>query len=255
MQNGLYVAASGMIMQQTRLDTISNNLANMNTNAFKKDVPVFSLYKPSEERHPQKLIRETLYNKTINSAVILDDITVNHTRGAFKSTGNRLDFAMANEKAFFAVDTPWGVRYTRDGAFTMNSDGELVTQDGYPVLSRAAQGTANINIPQNATIEVDKNGVIYANGVPGEALLTVEFEDTARLQKVGRNEYTAVDIEPIDAAAPDVRQGFLEGANVEPITEMVRMVEASRGYEMYSKAIQTHDDMNQKAATRIMGQA
>lgn len=255
MQNGLYVAASGLVMQQTRLDNISNNLANMNTNGFKKDTPVFSIYRPHEERHPQTLIRQSSYNKTINSAVLLDDINVNHERGTFKATSNTFDFAIGKDNTFFAVETPWGVRYTRDGAFTLNSDGELVTREGYPVLSRAAQGTANIAIPQNATIEVDKNGTIYANGIPGDALLLVEFDDTARLQKVGRNQFTPVDIEPTDAANPDVRQGYLEGANVDPITEMVRMVEAARGYEMYAKVIQTHDDINQQAATKIMGQA
>lgn len=255
MQNGLYVASSGLVMQQTRLDVISNNLANMNTNAFKKETPVFTLYKPNETRHPQTVIRESLYNKTINSAVLLDDITTHHGRGSFKLTDNKFDFALGKENAFFAVETPWGVRYTRDGAFTLNSDGELVTHEGYPVLSRAAQGTANINIPQNAEINVDKNGIIYANGLPGETLLITEFEDTARLQKVGRNQWAAVDTEGVESDAPDVRQGFLEISNVDPITEMVRMVEASRGYEMYAKVIQTHDDMNQQAANKIMGQA
>lgn len=254
MQNGLYVASSGLVMQQTRLDVISNNLANINSNSFKKETPVFTLYKPNETRHPQTMIRESLYNKTINSAVLLDDINTHHGRGAFKETGNKLDFALGKENAFFAVETPWGVRYTRDGAFTLNSDGALVTHDGFPVLSRGAQGTANINIPQNADIAVDKNGVIYANGLPGETLLITEFEDTANLQKVGRNQWAAVDTEGADAASPEVRQGTLETSNVDPILEMVRMVEASRGYEMYAKVVQAHDDMNQQAASKIMGQ-
>lgn len=255
MKNGLYVATSGLLMQQTRLDTISNNLSNMNTNAFKKDTAVFTLYRPKDERYPQQLIRETLYNKTINSVTRLDDITTHHGRGPFKPTGNTFDLAIEKENAFFVVETPYGVRFTRDGTFTINADGELVTQDGFPVLSRGAEGTANINIQQNASIEIDRNGVIYANGLPTETILIQEFADTKFLQKVGHNLYAAVDTEPIDAENPNVRQGFLEGSNVNPITEMVRMVEASRAYEMYAKVVQTHDELNQQAATKIMGLA
>ncbi len=208
MLNGLYVSTSGLLMQQSRLDTISNNLANMNTNAFKKDMAVFSVYRPKDDRYPQNFIRETHYNKTINTAVMLDDIVTNHSKGQFKQTGNKFDFALTKENAFFAIDTPWGIRYTRDGSFTKNSDGDLVTQDGYPVMSRGAQGTANINIPENSRIEVDSTGTIYNNGVPGEQFLIVEFENLENLQKVGRNQYAAVDIEPLELDEAGLKQGF-----------------------------------------------
>ncbi len=255
MLNGLYVSTSGLLMQQSRLDTISNNLANMNTNAFKKDMAVFSVYRPKDERYPQNFIRETSYNKTINTAVMLDDIATDHQIGHITKTDNRLDFALEQENAFFAVDTPWGIRYTRDGAFTRNADGDLVTQEGYPVMSRNAQGTANINIPQNVRFEADETGTLYTDGIPGEQLMIVEFDDIEKLQKVGRNHYAAVDIEPVEAENAGVRQGYLEGSNVNPLAEMVQMVEASRGYEMYSKAVQTFDEIEGQAATKISSQA
>lgn len=255
MLNGLYVSTSGLLMQQSRLDTISNNLANMNTNAFKKDMAVFSVYRPKDDRYPQNFIRETSYNKTINTAVMLDDIATDHQAGHMKSTGNRFDFALKQENAFFAIDTPWGIRYTRDGSFTVNSEGDLVTQEGYPVMSRNAQGTANINVPQNAAFEADETGTFYINGVAGDQLLIVEFEDMEYLQKVGRNQYAAVDTEPIELDNPGLMQGFVEGSNVNPIAEMVQMVEASRGYEMYSKAVQTFDEIESQAATKISSQA
>ena len=255
MVNGLYVSTSGLLMQQSRLDTISNNLANMNTNAFKKDMAVFSVYRPKDDRYPQNYIRESHYNKTINTAVMLDDIVTNHTNGQIKQTNNKYDFALTKENAFFAIDTPWGIRYTRDGAFTRNSDGNLVTQDGYPVMSRNAQGTANINVPQNARFETDANGNIYINGVQAEQLLIVEFDNLENLQKVGRNQYAAVDVEPVELDNAGLKQGFVEGSNVNPISEMVQMIEASRGYELYSKAVQTFDELESQAATKISSQA
>lgn len=255
MVNGLYVTTSGLLMQQSRLDTISNNLANMNTNAFKKDMAIFSVYRPKDDRYPQNYIRESHYNKTINTAVMLDDIVTNHTQGQVKPTNNKFDFALTKQNAFFAIDTPWGIRYTRDGSFTRNADGDLVTQDGYPVMSRNAEGTANINVPQNMQFETDEEGTIYLNGVPGNQLLIVEFENLENLQKVGRNQYAAVDMEPIELDNAGLMQGFVEGSNVNPISEMVQMIEASRGYEMYSKAVQTFDEIESQAASKISNQA
>ena len=121
-------------------------------------------------------------------------------------------------------------------------------------MSRNAQGTANIQVDQNARFEVDKTGTVYANGIAGDQLMIVEFDDVRQLQKVGRNQFAAVDIEPIDADNAGIRQGYVEGANVDPIAEMVHMIEASRGYEMYAKVVQTHDEISQKSATQILTQ-
>ncbi len=144
MQNGLYTATSGLLMQQNRVDSISNNLANMNTNGYKRDRAVFSVYRPEDKRYPQNFIRESHYNKTINTAVLLHENSANFEMGHIKETGNKFDFAIQQDNAFFAIDTPWGIRYTKDGAFTINDNGELVTAEGYRVMSRNAEGTANI---------------------------------------------------------------------------------------------------------------
>ncbi|MDE7033948.1 MAG: flagellar hook-basal body protein, partial [Mucispirillum sp.] len=189
-----------------------------------------------------------------NTAVLLHENSANFEMGHIKETGNKFDFAIQQDNAFFAVDTPWGIRYTKDGAFTINNNGELVTAEGYKVMSRNAQGTANIVVDQNARFEVDKTGTIYANGIAGDQLMIVEFDDVRQLQKVGRNQFAAVDIEPTDADNAGVKQGYIEEANVDPIAEMVRMIEASRGYEMYAKVVQTHDEISQKAASQILTQ-
>ena len=250
MLNGLYTATSGMLMQQTRLDVISNNLANVSTTGFKKEQAVFSVFRPNEERLPQTWIRDTLYNKSINTAVILDEIYTNHENGELKETGNVFDLALVKENAFFSIDTPWGVRYTRAGDFTMNENGDLVTREGYPVMSNQAEG-APINIPDGTYISTDREGNIYSDGVVIDALGIAEFDDLSYLQKVGRNLFAAVDIEPTPATSPQVYQGFLEDSNVNPISEMVRMIDASRGYEIYSKVVQTHDQILSTSANKI----
>ncbi len=250
MLNGLYTATSGMLMQQTRLDVISNNLSNVNTTGFKKEQAVFSVFRPNEERLPQTWIRNTLYNRSINSAVILDDIYTNHENGELKQTGNVFDLALVKENAFFSIDTPWGLRYTRSGDFTMNENGDLVTREGFPVMSNQAEGDP-INIPDGTNISTDRQGNIYSDGVIISTLGISEFDDLSYLQKVGRNLFAAVDIEPTPAVNPQMYQGFLEDSNVNPISEMVRMIDASRGYEIYAKVVQTHDDILSASASKI----
>jgi flagellar basal-body rod protein FlgG len=250
MQNGLYVAASGLLMQEARVSAISNNLANINTAGYKRDLPVFSEYRPIDRRVPQNWIQKTLYNKTINSSVKLDEISVNQTSGPLKETGNKFDLALDNPNHFFAVETPWGIRYTRDGEFTLNDRGELVTQDGFNLLDRATG--APIVIPDGTdTPNITPDGIVNINNAPVAQIDIAAFTETEKLQKVGRNLFTAVGILPEEPAGLKVSQGFVEMSNASPILEMVRMVEALRGFEMYQKMVQTYDSLNDKAANEI----
>ncbi|MDR2104346.1 MAG: flagellar basal-body rod protein FlgF [Deferribacteraceae bacterium] len=250
MQNGLYVAASGLLMQEARVSAISNNLANINTAGYKRDLPVFSEYRPIDRRMPQNLIQKSLYNKTINSSVKLDEISVNQTAGPLKETGNKFDLALENPKQFFAVETPWGIRYTRDGEFTLNAEGQLVTHDGFYLLDRATG--APIVVPANAgQPNITPDGAIYVNNAPIGEIDIAAFTETEKLQKVGRNLFSAVGILPEIPENIKLSQGFVEMSNVNPILEMVRMVDALRGFEMYQKMVQTYDSLNDKAANDI----
>lgn len=249
MQNGLYVATSGLLMQEERLNVISNNLANVNTTGFKKELALFSDYRPVDKRFPQNYIQKSYYNRTINSSVKLDDITTDFVHGPFKSTDNTFDLAIEDENNFFTVETPFGVRFTKDGSFTLNSQGELVTHDGFNVLDTAGNP---IIIPQGAqSVEFLRDGNILIDGAQVATLSVARFEDLEYLQKIGRNLYAAVDTLPQVPDFAGVRQGFLEMSNVEPVMEMVRMIEALRGFEMYQKAVHTYDSMNEKAANDI----
>jgi flagellar basal-body rod protein FlgG len=250
MQNGLYVATSGLLMQQERVDVISNNIANVNTNGFKRDLAIFSDYRPVDPRYPQTLIQKTDYNRGINSSVLLDEITTDFEMGHLKPTENAYDLSLKDPKNFFTVDTPWGIRFTRESEFTLNSDNEIVDHSGFSLLDRNTN--AGIVVPPGTqSLVVQNNGTVTADGIAVGVVNVARFEDTSFLKKVGENLFAAVDALPDVPDEPGVLQGYVEASNVDPILEMVRMVEALRGFEMYQKAVQTWDGLNEQAANNI----
>lgn len=252
MLNGLYVAAGGMMMQSQRVDVITANLSNVMSTGYKKERPAFTEYMPQDKQgYPQNKIRESEYNKTINATVKLDEIQTDFTMGNYRQTGNEFDFAIGQENAFFAVDTPFGVRFTRDGSFTLNEDKELVTQDGFKVLSGRLESVSGVNIQPEDEVVFSEKGEIFVNGTVAQSLFVGEFEEMDKLQKVGRNLFVAVGTEPEIAENPRLKQGFLEASNVNAVEEMVKMLEASRGYETYQKVIQTMDDLNSKTVNDV----
>lgn len=248
MLNSLYTATSGLTMQQRRMDVISSNLANLNTVGHKRETAVFSQYIANPSEHPDDIIRNSDYNKMINTTVRLDGIHTDFQEGYLKQTGRNLDMAFSNPKAFFAVDTPFGVRFTRDGQFTLNNNNELVTMDGYKVLSNV-DNLQPVRLQDGSTITED--GDIMLNGARVGGLDVVQFEDTSKLQKVGENLYAAVDTLPDAVNNPGIQTGYLEGSNVNPVQEMVKMIETSRGFESYSKVIQTIQEIDDKAVNQV----
>lgn len=251
MLNGLYVATSGMLMQQKRVDLISNNLANASSNGYKKEAATFNQYKPKvDSSYPENVIRNSDYNQTINSTVKLDKVFTDFSSGNIRNTGNKLDLALDSKNTFFAVDTPFGVRFTRDGNFEVDNEGFLVNQNGYRVMGQNPGADQGILMPEG-DFTVSPEGEIYSEGVVQDQVYVAEFDDTQNLQKIGKNLYTAVNTLPADAENPNIMQGSVEGSNVNVMKEMVSMIEAQRGYETYQKVIQTMDELNQQAATTI----
>lgn len=251
MQNGLYVATSGMLMQEQRVNVVTNNLANMSTNGFKKELAIFSNYRPVDTRQPQNAIQQSLYNKTINSSVRLDDIVTSFESGYIKPTENSFDMALATENTFFSVETPWGIRYTRDGEFTLNNNGELVTRDGFNLIDRNTGAPITVNMNEVSSFSVLTDGSVYVNNELVSQIETAYFDEPEYLQKVGRNLYEAVGVLPEQVDDAGIMQGYVEASNVNAITEMVQMVEAMRGFEMYQKVIQAYDAVNEQAASSI----
>ncbi|RAX51628.1 flagellar biosynthesis protein FlgG [Helicobacter sp. 16-1353] len=274
MQNGFYAATGGMVTQFNRLDVISNNLANTNTNAFKRDDIVVGdflrLYEEAKRELPlENHTRDAskFLNRTLNRVPIVVEEYTDMSIGSFNKTENPLDLALSNQNAFFAIQTPNGIRYTRDGAFSLNNDGILVTKQGFPVLSSEGideSGFININLSNN-NIEISKDGSIYireldnaniGNPEPIGMIAVVNFINPKYLKKVGNNLYEL----PQDKLnerqninnANILMSGFIEKSNINPVNEMTNLISTNRLVDMYSKVMKTHqDDLNNEAITKL----
>jgi len=273
MQTGYYSATAGMVTQFNRLDTIANNLANVNTAGFKQDNLVVGDFMRvfKEARDELSLDNNTqegaaFINRTMTRAPQIVDEYTDYSVGAMQKSSNPLDFALSREGLFFAVKTPQGVRLTRDGSFTKNDEGKLVTKQGYEVLPNDYFKTGNgISLSEEDTvIEVDKNGQIYTN-IPGTAklaqkskLFIAQPEDIAKLQKEGDNLYKLDNISSLTSleSTGSVLQGFVEKSNVNAVNMMTQMIETNRLVGMYQKVMDTQmNDMNRDAIEKLARKA
>jgi len=269
MQTGYYSAAAGMVTQFNRLDTIANNLANVNTVGFKEDNVIVGdfmrLYKEARDELPnanQTQNGAQFINRTMTRAPQVVDSYTDFSLGNMQKSDNPLDFALSREGLFFAVKTPQGIRLTRDGSFTTNDEGKLITKQGYEVLPNdyfASKSTINLNV-EESILEVDKNGQMYTN-VPNSVKLAVSSklfiaqpDNPKLLVKEGDNLYKYDDIstmQSIDESGAVV-QGFVEKSNVNAVKMMTQMIETNRLVGMYQKAMDTQmNDMNRDAIDKI----
>jgi flagellar basal-body rod protein FlgG len=181
---------------------------------------------------------------TADPILLKDSVIIDYAPGTVSQTGNNLDLAIDGD-GFFVVSTPGGPAYTRQGNFRLSSDGTLVTADGYPVMG---QGGA-IRV-QGSRVDINGQGVVTVDGNPAGTITVVDFPRPYNLTKSASALFSATDPKMIPQAATGaVRQGHLEGSNVETISEMVQMIETSRYYEACAKVIRGFDDMTAKATT------
>jgi flagellar basal-body rod protein FlgG len=261
MDSALWAAKTGLDAQQTRMTTISHNLANVNTTGFKKDRAIFEdlLYQNQKQvggATSQDTVSPT--GLSIGTGVRIVATEKNHTQGTLNTTGNSLDVAI-NGRGFFQVLMPDGsFGYSRDGSFKMSAEGELVTSSGYKVQP-------GISIPAGAqSITIGNDGVVSAQ-VSGQSAPTqigtlqlTDFVNPAGLQPRGENLYSeSAASGPAQTSTPGlnglglVQQGMLEGSNVNVVEELVNMIETQRAYEMNSKAISTTDQMLQYVSQNL----
>jgi len=269
MQNGFYSAAGGMVAQFSRLDNITNNLANLNTNGYKKqDLVVGDFLRIYQNKRDELSIDNNtkeaskFINRTISRVPQVIDSYRDMSIGAFQSTGNTFDVALKEKNLFFSVLTPDGIKLTKDGSFNLNDEGELVTKEGYKVLPSDYEKTGTfIKFNTEFTnIELDKNGkfsyLVPGNEKfnPGKTLLLVEPQNVSKLKASGDNLYTpdaADTLAPIKTSGA-VSQGFLEKSNVNAVRSMVGMIEAQRLVGMYQKVMDTQmNEMNREAIDKI----
>lgn len=254
MIRSLWIAKTGLESQQTNMDVISNNLANVNTTGFKRSRAVFedlmyqTLRQPGAQVGAANQLPSGLQIGTGVRTVATERV---HTQGNLKETGNSLDVAIQG-RGFLQVEMPDGTfAYTRDGSLQVDQNGQLVTAGGYPMQPP-------VNIPDNAlSITIARDGTVSVTQ-PGAAGLNVEvgqlelstFVNPNGLQSAGENLYVETDASgPANFAQPGldgaglVLQQFTETSNVNVAEELVNMITTQRAYEMNSKAIQTSDQM------------
>ncbi len=254
MIRSLWIAKTGLESQQTNMDVISNNLANVNTTGFKRSRAVFedlmyqTIRQPGAQVGAANQLPSGLQIGTGVRTVATERI---HSQGNLKETGNDLDIAIQG-KGFLQVEMPDGTfAYTRDGSLQVDQNGQLVTAGGYPVQPP-------INIPDNAlTVSIGRDGTVSVTQ-PGATGISVEigqlqlntFINPTGLQSAGENLYVETDASgPANVVQPGldgaglVLQKYTETSNVNVAEELVNMITTQRAYEMNSKAVQTSDQM------------
>lgn len=268
---GVFTALSGALAQTQKIDTIANNIANVNTTGFKKDQQTFNEYLTDLEkdqdvmnvpRVPASI--ESFYDMGsadkgyVNSA----GTYTNFEQGSLKSTGGQLDVAIEGN-GFFEINTPDGVRLTRAGNFSIDGNGQLVNKDGHPVLMQLPEGEDSANFPIEQRIVKFSGTKVGALNDLGEImdgdqklgqLSVVNVKNQESLHKIGNNNFTfkpnmTPQIENVKT--PSLKQGFLETSNVNVIQEMTDMIMAQRIFEGTQKAISTFDSMADKLINQV----
>ncbi len=235
-QGGFYAAVSGGMSQEKRLEVLTNNLANINTDGYKKDVLSF-----------RSFLNEAQSARGETDLVGLSDFRTDFTQGRIVKTGNTFDLALSG-KGFFEITTAEGVRYTRQGNFTLNSLNQLVTANG-----DAVSGSGGPLTIDGALVTIGNDGTVTVDEASVGQVKVVSFADTTKLAKVGAGLF-------INNGGPEnltedpnisVQQGFVEKSNVNMIDEMLQLIEVSRSYESYQKVIQSMDDASKAIVTEL----
>jgi flagellar basal-body rod protein FlgG len=251
---GIYTLASYGKALQRQMESVANNLANVETAGYKEDQPAFqtifsqTFATPSQSEEELFAHHEHLppYTGVGTFFVSVADMGKNLAQGRVKRTGEPLDIALVNPDGFFSITTPQGERYTRAGNFHLNQDKQLVTAEGFSV-----NGKEGAILIEGNELEVSGDGSVIVDGqrIGGMKIVTFPFPD--RLQKLGNSLLAPVDAENNARILEDVSlvQGSLESSNVDSFKEMVRMIQANRSYASMQRALTSADDMNQRAIT------
>ncbi|HWI65837.1 MAG TPA: flagellar hook-basal body protein [Symbiobacteriaceae bacterium] len=258
MLRGIYTSASGMLADQRRLDVVANNLANAGTTGFKRETTVSKSFTDfiverindgnlASRTLPSQIGRLGIGTYVVNTATRL-------TTGSLQPTGNSLDVAITGD-GFFAVNTPQGIRYTRQGSFRQSGDGTLVTPEGHQVLVDGNPVQA-----EDGTLSITADGDVMAAGQSLGRLSVVTSQELGALRKEGNGLWVQagnagdfpVLLTPAETAGKyQLKVGYLESSNVESVTEMVEMMTTMRSFEANQKALQAQDETLQKAVTEV----
>ena len=255
MLKGLYTAYTGMVNEQNRMDILTNNLANASTVGFKKEGSTsqsFDSILTVKIKDQSVGLQNVQKLGTNNPGVKIGENYTDYTQGSFRVTDNTYDLALAGD-GFFTIEFTnkageTSTMYTRNGQFTLNREGYLVTQDGDYVLD-----TQNRRIQLNTLLdsEIGSDGTITQAGRAVARIQVTDFEDYNYLEKYGETYYRPVEGAKTTQADADVKSGYLEMANVQVVSEMVNLISITRAYESNQKIIQAYDDTLETAVTQL----
>ncbi len=240
METSAYIALSRQGALRREMDVIANNLANMNTTAFKGEKMMFVEHLVKSRGSESFIPAELSFTR---------DVAQYRDMGAgpIKTTGNPLDVALQRD-GYFVVETPGGERFTRNGRFTLDNEGQLVTEHGYPVLSSA--GTPFFLGPEDKDIHFGGDGTVStANGELGK-IRVVKFEDRQNLEKQAGGLWNTSQT-PEDLEKPEVVQGALESSNVNAIIEVTKMIDVHRAYDSVKSFIEKEDQRQKKMIDQL----
>ena len=241
METSAYIALSRQTALRRQMAVVANNLANMNTPAFKAQNMMFVEHLVKSEGNESFIPTKLSYTRDVSQFTDLSE-------GPALPTGNDLDLAIKGD-GYFVIESPDQELYSRNGCFQLDNGGQLVNQQGFPVLSDA--GTPIIFGPTDTEITIARDGTVSTNNGDLGRIRIVTFEDEQRLKREASGLYTS-EQEPKDAEAPTLVQGALEGSNVEPILELTKMIETHRAFESTRKLID-REDSRQKQMIQKLG--
>ncbi|MGL5259635.1 MAG: flagellar basal-body rod protein FlgF [Lachnospiraceae bacterium] len=246
MVKGLYTAYTGLINEQNRMDVVSNNLANATTTGFKKEgttSQAFDEVLAYKIKDTSELGNMTKKLGSVSLGVKIGENYTDFSQGSLKTTNNALDLSLSSD-GFFAVEVTnkagdTSTMYTRDGAFLLNKDGNLVTKDGGYVLDKSGN---RIQLNPLKEVSITEEGGIYQEEKLVATIQVAAFEDNNYLEKYGENYYKTVDGATLTESNAQVLSGYLETSNVQVVNEMVDLIAISRAYETSQKVVQAYDD-------------
>ena len=240
METSAYIALSRQTALRRQMSVVANNLANMNTPAFKGENLMFVEHVVKSKGNESFIPSKLSYARDVAQFTDVSE-------GPVLSTGNDLDVAIKGD-GYFVIESEDQEFYSRNGRFQLNGEGQLVNQQGFSVLSDA--GAPFIFGPTDTKISIAKDGTISTNNGDLGRIRIVTFEDQQRLTREGAGLYSS-EQEPEDAETPALIQGALEGSNVEPILELTRMIETHRAFDSTRKLIEREDSRQKKMIEQL----
>jgi len=243
MQSGFYVAFSGLASKMQALDLAASNLANSSTTGFKGQSPFYIRLTAAGAGSTRAPL-----NLAVNQFGLLGGARVDIRSGSLETTGNGTDLAVEGD-GFFSVQTPGGIRYTRNGSFRLNPARQLVTQDGHPVLAAQGTRTMPITLP-TGTISVSPDGTVSVDGGIVAKLHVVQFAAGTNLLPEGNSNFIAPAGSETAAVGSTVRQGMLEASNVNSIEGAVGLMSLQRQAEMLGRALSIFNSVFDRAAVQ-----